>query len=232
MRTLTADEIEVRIGSIQEKGCSLLLYKDARVDMKILDEEYGETNWQRTHEVINDNLFCNIDIWDENKKQWIRKQDVGVESYTEKQKGEASDSFKRAGFNWGIGKELYTSPFIWIIAKKEEFYENNGKWATKTKFKVEEIEYQEKNISKLIIVDDKGEVRFRFPKGNVAKSDLPLQMGQIQQIDKLAKETKTDLSKICENYDVDLINLLSWNQGQEVIAILEQKKNKKVKKED
>ncbi len=84
MRLLRADEVECRVQTITEKGCSLLLFKDSRVDMKILDEIYGTTGWQRTHEVINGNLFCNIDIWDDEKKCWVRKQDVGVESNTEK----------------------------------------------------------------------------------------------------------------------------------------------------
>ena len=118
-RLLKADEIECRVGTINAKGCSLLLYKDARVDMKILDETYGVGNWQRTHEVINGNLFCTIEVWNDRISQWVKKQDVGTESYTEKEKGEASDSFKRAGFNVGIGRELYTSPFIWIMPKAE-----------------------------------------------------------------------------------------------------------------
>ena len=111
-RDLRADEIDIRVGTVNEKGVTLLLYKDARVDMDILDETVGSGNWQRTHEVINGNLFCNVGI--KLDGEWIYKQDVGVESYTEKEKGQASDSFKRACVNWGIGRELYTAPFIWI----------------------------------------------------------------------------------------------------------------------
>ena len=113
---LTKDDVECRVATVNKNktGASLLLYKNARVDMRILDEVFGAMNWRRSHEVINNNLFCNIDIWDNDKKEWVRKQDVGVESYTEKEKGEASDSFKRSGFNWGIGRELYTAPFIWV----------------------------------------------------------------------------------------------------------------------
>ena len=117
-RDLRADEIECRVNTVSENGCSLLLYKDARCDMKILDETVKPSNWQRSHELINGNLFCNVSIYDEDKKEWITKQDVGTESYTEKEKGQASDSFKRACFNWGIGRELYTSPFIWIPKDK------------------------------------------------------------------------------------------------------------------
>jgi hypothetical protein len=101
-RPLTASEIDCRVSTINEKGLTLLLYKDARVDMNILDEKFGVTGWQRKHEVIGGNLYCTVSIWDAEKQQWISKQDVGVESYTEKEKGQASDSFKRACFNIGI----------------------------------------------------------------------------------------------------------------------------------
>ena len=104
-RTLQAGEIDCRIATVTEKGVSLLLYKDARVDQNILDETVGPMNWQRAHS--RDNANCTVSIWDGEKQQWISKEDTGTESYTEKEKGLASDSFKRACFNWGIGRELY-----------------------------------------------------------------------------------------------------------------------------
>lgn len=107
-RDLTADDIECRIAQVKANGLSLLLYKDARCDMKILDETVGAENWERDHKELKGNIYCGISIYDENKEIWITKWDCGSESYTEKEKGEASDSFKRAGFNWGIGRELYT----------------------------------------------------------------------------------------------------------------------------
>lgn len=165
IRTLKASEIECRIGTINEKGCSLLLYKDARVDMRLLDEVFGPMNWKRFHEVVNGNLFCTISIYDEKKKEWVSKQDVGTESNTEKEKGQASDAFKRAGFNWGIGRELYSAPFIWIALESSEIVRNtSGRCSTYTKFSVSEIEYDEnREVCKCIIVDDKGKERFRFP---------------------------------------------------------------------
>lgn len=139
-RDLTASEIECRVNTVSEKGCSLLLYKDARCDMKILDETVGRQNWQRSHEVINGNLFCNVSIYDEDKKEWVKKQDVGTESYTEKEKGQASDSFKRACFNWGIGRELYTAPFIWIPPDKVTLTDKRGGGKTTyDKFEVTQI---------------------------------------------------------------------------------------------
>ena len=166
IRTLRADEIECRVQQVTEKGCVLLIYKDARVDMRILDETFGIDGWQRTHEVINGNLFCNIEIWSDDKKCWIKKQDVGTESNTEKEKGEASDSFKRAGFNVGIGRELYSSPFIWIKLDESEIEKNSqGKpqLSRSVKFGVSSIKYDEnKDITELVISDNKGAIRYTF----------------------------------------------------------------------
>jgi hypothetical protein len=167
IRLLNADEIEVRIQSVKSNGCILLLYKDARVDMRILDETYSPTGWQREHQLINGNLFCTISIWDDEKKQWIKKQDVGVESYTEKEKGQASDSFKRAGFNVGIGRELYTAPFIWINLQQGEIKDKGGKSYINPKlhFRVKSIGYNKKReIEKLDIVDNNNVVRFSMGK--------------------------------------------------------------------
>lgn len=154
---LGANDIEVRVATVTDKGCSLLLYKNARVDMRILDELFTPFGWKRKHEVINNNLFCTVEIKDPETKEWISKQDVGTESYTEKEKGQASDAFKRACFNIGIGRELYTAPFIWI--KKEDVnlvdkLDPSGKprKTTYDNFRVEAIRYDEKkNISALSI---------------------------------------------------------------------------------
>ena len=147
-RKLKADEIDVRIGTVPKSGTglSLLLYKDARVDMNILDESVGTLNWQRKHELIDGQLFCNVSVWDETKKEWITKQDVGIESFTEEVKGRASDSFKRACTNLGIGRELYTAPFIWIPASKGRPDE-----IKKYKYRVSHISYDGLNIKNLSI---------------------------------------------------------------------------------
>lgn len=143
-RRLKACEVDARIAQIKETWLTLLLYKDARVDQNILDETVGPENWQRSHELIGDNLYCTVSIYDADKKMWVSKQDVGTESNTEAEKGQASDSFKRACFNWGIGRELYTAPRIKIdVVKGIDKY---------TKFKVQEIDYDEDgNINKLRI---------------------------------------------------------------------------------
>lgn len=160
---LTAKDVECRIQSISQKNyATLLLYKDARVDMKILDEVFGPMNWQRKHELINGNLFCTVLIWDAEKNQWIGKQDVGKESNHEAEKGQASDSFKRACFNVGIGRELYNAPFISIpLGEKEIFMKGNSK-QTYTKFNVTEMEYdvEKEEFTKLTIIDNQGNLRY------------------------------------------------------------------------
>lgn len=150
-RNLKADEIDCRIATMSEKGLSLLLYKDARCDMRILDETVGALNWKREH--TRDNANCIVSIWDNEKKQWISKEDTGAESYTEKEKGLASDSFKRACFNWGIGRELYTSPFIWISSGKGNYTPTtkNNKPTTYDKFIVEKIKIEDGAIVALSI---------------------------------------------------------------------------------
>ena len=169
IRKLYASEIECRVAQCGKKGdgawCSILLYKDARVDMRILDEVYGPMNWQREHNLIGDRLYCTIKIYDPEKKEWICKQDVGTESFTEKEKGQASDSFKRAGFNIGIGRELYTAPKIFINLDKGEWEDKGGKVVPKISFDVKEIHYDgEGNICSLIIVDGRGNVKYTFGK--------------------------------------------------------------------
>ena len=158
-RDLRADEIECRVQSVKENGLVLLLYKDARVDMNVLDETVGPTNWQREHYECKGNLFCRVGICTRVKidmsgnegdillPDWVWKSDCGTESNTEAQKGEASDSFKRACFNWGIGRELYTAPFTWIPADKCNI--KNGKCYDK--FIVEKIVIENKQIVALAI---------------------------------------------------------------------------------
>lgn len=159
-RDLKADEIECRVQSVKDgKGLVLLLYKDARVDMNILDETVGSENWQREHYECKGNLFCRVGIRCDQVKyreangdtgiapDWVYKSDCGTESNTEAQKGEASDSFKRACFNWGIGRELYTAPFTWIPADKC----NIDKGRCYDKFVVEKIIIENKQIVALAI---------------------------------------------------------------------------------
>ena len=161
-RTLKASEIDVKPQIVKENAFSLLLYKNARVDMELLDEVVGPLNWQRKHS--RDNANCIVSIYDEDKKIWVEKEDTGTESFTEKEKGLASDSFKRACFNWGIGRELYSAPTIWINESKYITKSNNGKLTLKSKFYVKSIEYENRNITHLEVVDDKNNLVFKYGK--------------------------------------------------------------------
>lgn len=175
MRKLFANEIEARVSTINEKGCQLLLYKTARVDRAILDEEFGAMNWQTDFKTVNDNLYCGIGVFDKEKNQWIWKWDCGTESFSDKEKGEASDAFKRAGFKWGIGVELYNTPFIWI---KPEVVQYNGKWILADKFQkfeVSKIETVNGEVVELEIVDFKTkDVLFYFNKNKKALKKQPV----------------------------------------------------------
>ena len=153
-RDLTASDVECRIGMCKENGLQLLLYKDARVDMNILDEKVGQEGWQREHYEVKGNLYCRVGI--RFGETWVWKSDCGTESNTEEQKGEASDSFKRACVNWGIGRELYSAPFIWIPSTEctiKSFKASNGKETYKCNdsFTVTELEIKNKVIVGLAI---------------------------------------------------------------------------------
>lgn len=168
-RDLKAEEIDVRVATVNEKGVTLLLYKDARVDEDILDETVGPYNWQRIH--LRDNANCIVELWDFSKQMWIRKEDTGVESLAQKEKGLASDSFKRACFNWGIGRELYTAPLIWIsknyvslvdTGRKDKY--GNKILSTNDKFYVEKIQITGKVITGLAIKNQDNKRVFVYPK--------------------------------------------------------------------
>lgn len=185
IRLLNKDEIECRVSQVAKdlSWCSVLLYKDARVDMRILDETFGPMNWQRSHEVVNGNLFCTVSVWDEEKGQWIKKQDVGVESKTEAEKGQASDSFKRACFNLGIGRELYTAPQIFIRLNTGDIANNK----VKTRFHLTKIEYTDGCISALEVVDGKGEVRYSYPEKKANKKDVFKMIESAQSVNELTQ---------------------------------------------
>jgi len=158
IRLLRADEIDCRPQTVKAGGCSLLLYKDARCDMTILDEIYGSLNWKREH--TRDNHNCIVSVWNSDIQQWISKEDTGIESSSPESaaKGLASDSFKRACVNFGIGRELYTAPFIWIkLSPGETYIDSKGRTqlAVGLKFFVKKIEYKDRVITGLTISDGK-----------------------------------------------------------------------------
>ena len=166
MRKLNADEIECRVAQVTPKGASLLLYKTARVDRAILDEEFGQFGWQNDFKVIDGKMYGGIGIYSNDLSEWLWRWDCGTESNTEAEKGQASDCFKRAGFKWGIGVELYTAPFIFV--NLETVKDDRNKYYLKDryiKFEVKEIGYSDKGeINRLIINDNDGNKVFELGK--------------------------------------------------------------------
>ena len=159
MRNLRKDEIEVRVASTQNNVAQLLLYKTARTDAAILDETFGQFNWQCSYSEIKGNLFCTISVRDPNTNEWISKSDCGAESNIEKEKGEASDAFKRAGFKFGVGVELYSTPRIKIPIEESDMY--NGRFCQTFSLKDIEISPDHK-ITSLTIQDRRGNVRYTY----------------------------------------------------------------------
>lgn len=245
-RRLLPHEIDVRIGqAIQTpkwQGVSLLLYKNARVDMDILDESVGSTNWQRYHEVVNGNLYCTVSIWDEAKGQWVSKSDCGVESNTEKEKGEASDAFKRACVNWGIGRELYTAPKDMLISC--ELDEKKKPKDKKLKFYVSHIAYEGSKITELTIVNQDGEALYNFPKKGTNKpsqntpktppktNDKPKDNKYLTRNEMVETYGVTDVDKTIKFYEDQLgVSYLEWDEI-DAEAVREVLKNQKQKKEN
>lgn len=231
-RTLKADEIECRISQIASNWCTLLLYKNARVDMDILDETVGCMNWKRNH--LRDNANCIVSIYDTDKKEWVEKEDTGTESFSEAEKGLASDSYKRSCVNWGIGRELYSSPTIFIFprqdmvkrGKESEFYKNEkDKYETKTRFYVEYIDYnQDRKIKDLIIRDDKNNIRFSQLTKETEKK-LNLQKEKLKKYIELAetKDNKFDREKFYGFFGVESDYQLTNKQVLEATRLLEKK---------
>lgn len=237
VRLLDASEIECRVGTISEKGLSLLLYKDARADMKILDETYGSMNWQRSHEMIGGSLYCTVSIWDDEKHQWVSKMDVGTESYTEKEKGQASDSFKRACVSIGIGRELYTAPFIWIPASNANIQKRGDKYCTYDKFTVRQISYNEKReICGLVITNQDGKVVYRREPGKGAKDvsggmspvgqELPAGAAKVREINKELARTGVALDVVLERYGVGSIGEMDDTTYRRALSSLRKSKTK------
>ena len=235
-RKLNASEIDARVATVSEKGCSILLYKDARVDQNILDETVGAMNWQRSHQLIGDRLYCTVSVWDKEKNQWISKQDVGTESYTEKEKGQASDSFKRACFNLGIGRELYTAPFIWIKANMLNLVEKNGKYTTYDRFTVKAIGYdKDGNINKLTIVNDKDVVVYTFGKPETeeekmaSKADDKLSPVMLKAVRTSIEKHEFKEERICEYFGLAKLEDMTAGQMSQFNKMVEDSKKKKEK---
>lgn len=248
IRKLTADEIEVRVAQVSAKGAALLLYKTARVDRALLDEVYGG-KWQNDFKVIDGKMYGGIGVFDEELKEWLWRWDCGTESNTEAEKGQASDCFKRAGFKYGIGVELYTAPFIFV---KMDTMQEKGRWILSDrfiKFSVSEIAYEKDAISALVIKDTKGRTCFSWKKEKYARkeerkpAEQPEQPSGVDLIDKFLR-VKEKLEKLEDaslplddpaagekiDFVTEMINLLTREDFIPQAKELEKLFNKKLKK--
>ena len=237
-RPLKADEIDVRISQIDKNWCTLLLYKDARVDQNILDESVGQMNWQKHYS--RENANCIVSIWDDEKKQWIEKEDTGTESFSEAEKGLASDSFKRACFNWGIGRELYTAPSIFIFPRQDikyknkgkevdEFFEHKeGKYTTKTRFYVDYIDYDEqRKIKDLVIRDQKNNIRFEELSQETEKERNKKIMKFKKLIEKNEdNDNKFDREEVYKHFKAESDAQIKWDDLDKAIKLLEKRLDK------
>lgn len=213
-RKLRADEIDCRISMCSEYGVGLLLYKDARCDQNILDETVGPTNWQRHHS--RDNANCIVSIWDSEKEQWIEKEDTGTESYTEKEKGLASDSFKRACFNWGIGRELYTAPNMFVNPKDLKTYNQvaKDKWTCRDTFKVTHIEYEEDKICYVRVENQKTKkfIDFGTPASITKITKSKIDDVKVKSLEKRCVNDGINVEKVLKHFSVTNLEDLTEKQ--------------------
>lgn len=209
IRLLKAEEIECRPATVSEKGVSLLLYKDARVDQRILDETFGIFGWKRSHQCLGGSLYCTVEVFDRGTSTWVSKQDVGTTGAAEKEKSQASDSFKRACFNWGIGRELYTAPFIWIPSGKAHIRKQGEKFCCDDYFSVGYIGYNgDREIDSLVIVNNRGKTVYEMGKGSGKVQDretdggASLTRSQIGLLKKELKRTGVELRAVQDRYQI------------------------------
>lgn len=221
-RKLRADEIEVRVGSVMNGAATLLLYKDSRVDMNVLDETVGPLYWKREHS--RDNANCTVSIYNKELGEWVSKEDTGTESYTEREKGLASDSFKRACVNWGIGRELYTSPRIKI--KCETMPKNNGGYELKNRWEfwgveVTEIGYDEAGNINVLEISKNNKVIFNmdnnvnhYPEVKKAEQELAKAITETQRQTLLGMMREADviIDDILAHFKVNAITELTQEQ--------------------
>lgn len=233
IRLLKADEIECRVSVIKENGLSLLLYKDARVDQKILDETFGIFGWKRSHQCIEGNLYCTVEVFDKETGAWVSKQDVGTTGMAEKEKSQASDSFKRACFNWGIGRELYTAPFIWISADRVDIRKQGNRFVCNSHFTVKAIDYNEdREIISLSVCGENGQTLYEWKErsgtrdGQESGGAAPsLSQRQRELLEKELERTGVELKVVQDRYQIREPDQMSREVYKKVMAALAKTKS-------
>ena len=218
-RTLMANEIDCRVATVKSTEVTLLLYKHARCGMNILDETVGPLNWMRSHS--RENANCTVSIWDGDKKQWVSKEDTGTESNTEKEKGLASDSFKRACFNWGIGRELYSAPFIFVKSGdcKVDKKDRGSGYTCYDRFYVSNIGYDDKRVINRLQIRNQKNNKIVFDLGK-KQSEEPDETAPLDELRDKCKKYNIDLNKWAKSWgenktvktltDSEIDSMLVW----------------------
>lgn len=227
-RLLKADEIEVKVKQVKEKGAVALIYKTSRVDMDILDETLGAENWTTDYKEIKGNLYCGIGIRTNANQPFVWKWDCGIESREDEEgnekKGEASDAFKRAGFKVGIGRELYSSPFIFLSVETEL---DGKKYKLKNPFEsysVSKIEYDsDDKISALEIVNSKGLVVYAYPKQSAGATKLVAKQQTLPTAPKIAPKTDDKPTAGGKLTKTEMCTVWGVKNVEETLAWLERK---------
>lgn len=230
IRALTKDEVEVKAKTCTEKGAMFLIYKTARTDMAVLDEVFGPMNWRNHYETIKDHLYCTIEVYDEKTNQWVGKCDCGTESDTEAEKGEASDAFKRAGFRWGIGRELYTAPFIWIPDCTEA---RGNKYVTKREYNDLEVTGFEVTDGRITLLEIslKGKPVYSYKERKAANTKVREDQGftlkqasaTVTNVNPLADEVKGLADQLSEEASVNFYAFVGKAYGGRDLYHLEDK---------
>ncbi len=226
-RLLLPKEISCRVQTISEKGLSLLLYVTSRAGQNLLDEKYGPLGWQDSYEVIDGELYCKISAWDNEKKQWVSKEDVGTASFTAKEKGRASDAFKRACVKHGIARELYSAPFIWIPASVCNIKPVKDKYSTNDKFFVNDITYNAAGeIDSLEIINQAMDIVFKqYPNGKISNI-------QRTALEKAMEQAEVGIESVLEVCKIKDLRDMTIEQFTKICTKLQNTMEKKGKQGD
>lgn len=235
IQPLSKDDIEVRVGSCSKAGASFLLYKTARADTKRFNSVFG-LNWKREHRIEAGHYICRISIFNEETKEWISREDVGTESNTEKEKGAFSDSFKRAGFSFGVGIELYDAPFVFIkgITKEKQ---GGGKYELEDAFYtnsliIQKYEYSIENglLVEIYHTKEKQVVFSNFKNNSnkekpVAKTEIKNDINFKQYEDDIAKADNVDYLMSIQKKIIANKNSFTDDEVSKLRNIYQSKKN-------
>ena len=190
-RKLKASELQCKTTDTKFKGsATILIYKDARVDQRVLDETVGPMRWQKDYKEIDGKVYCGVAIKNSDTGEWVWKFDCGTEGNFEAEKSEASDAFKRACFNWGLGRELYDTPKIKIKCPDSYYYSDKLNMT----FTVKSIEWDGDTLMDLVIVDRNDHIVYDYKNGGTnlfnAQNNIAMRVTAPPQVQQMTEEEK------------------------------------------